>query len=470
MSKKEKIIFLIILSLGIFIRVYKLYDNPSGIHVDEAGMFVDANMISNYGTDRYGNEYPIYFTNFGGGQSIMYGYITAFLIKIFGCKYSLIRLPQVIFGSIFLIYVFKIGKQFMSTKKSLTLMALAAFCPYFVQASRIGLDCNLLLPFTTIALYYLIIATKKEKNYLFLISGIIYGISLYTYAISYVIIPTFLLVTIIYLLINKKINIKQILYLLIPIIILSIPLVLFILVNYGMINELKFLMFNIKKIPEFRESEIGFKYIINNILMIVNLLSHDYLKYNSIKYFGTIYYISVPVLIYGLIKFSKKIKKYDLENIIFINFITTYIVLLFISDININKANSIYFSVIYIIIYGTNQIKNKKIIYGFIILFIISTISFNLYYYNTDTSNEMFDKTIYKTINNNYELIKNKDIIIETNIIEKEIFEQLGKIKYLKNEEKIKKGKVYIIEETLINQEKYSKRNIQKIDNYYLIY
>ena len=159
-----------------------------------------------------------------------------------------------------------------------------------------------------------------------------------------------------------------------------------------------------------------------------------------------------------------------MENIIFINFITTYIVLLFISDININKANSIYFSVIYIIIYGTNQIKNKKIIYGFIILFIISTISFNLYYYNTDTSNEMFDKTIYKTINNNYELIKNKDIIIETNIIEKEIFEQLGKIKYLKNEEKIKKGKVYIIEETLINQEKYSKRNIQKIDNYYLIY
>ena len=82
----------------------------------------------------------------------------------------------------------------------------------------------------------------------------------------------------------------------------------------------------------------------------------------------------------------------------------------------------------------------------------------------------MFDKTIYKTINNNYELIKNKDIIIETNIIEKEIFEQLGKIKYLKNEEKIKKGKVYIIEETLINQEKYSKKNIQKIDNYYLIY
>lgn len=410
MSKKEKIIFLIILSLGILLRVYKLYDNPAGIHIDEAGMFVDANMLSNYGTDRYGNEYPIYFTNFGGGQSIMYGYITTLLIKIFGCKYLLIRIPQVIFGVIFLIYVYKIGKQFMNTKKSLLLMTLAAFCPYFIQASRIGLDCNLLLPFTTIALYYLIIAVKKEKNYLFLISGIIYGLALYTYALSYIIIPLFLITTIIYLFINKKINIKQILFLLIPIFIISIPLILFILVNYGILNE--FLIF--KKLPEFRNSEIGFKYIIDNILMIVSLLSHDYIKYNSIKYFGTIFYISIPILIYGIIKYIKNLKKNNLENIIFINFITTYIALLFISEININKANAIFFSIIYIVIYGINNIKNKKIVISYLILFLISFISFEIYYLKNDTSNEMFE-------NEKYEYKENIDVK------EKEIFETLKK-------------------------------------------
>lgn len=408
MSKKEKIIFLIILSLGILLRVYKLYSNPAGIHIDEAGMFVDANMISNYGTDRYGNTFPVYFTNFGGGQSVMYGYITALLIKIFGYKYSLIRVPQVFFGILFIIYAYKIGKQFMSTKKSLLLMSLAAFCPYFIQASRIGLDCNLLLPFSTIALYYLIIAINKEKNYLFLVSGIIYGLTLYTYALSYIIIPLFLITAIIYLFINKKIRIKQILFLLIPIFIISIPLIIFILVNYGILNE--FLIF--KKLPEFRNSEIGFKYLIDNILMIVSLLSHDFIKYNSVKYFGTIFYISIPLLIYGIIKYSKSLKKYNLENIIFINFITIYIALLFVSDININKANAIYFSIIYIVIYGINNIKNKKIITSYLVIFLISFISFEIYYLKNDTSNEMFE-------NEKYEYKENIDVK------EKEIFEKL---------------------------------------------
>ena len=464
MSKKEKVIFLIILSLGILLRVYKLYNNPGGFHVDEAGMFVDANMISNYGTDRYGNAFPVYFTNFGGGQSIMYGYIMALLVKIFGCKYSLIRLPQVLFGVLFIIYTYKIGKQFMSTKKSLLLMMFAAFCPYFIQASRIGLDCNLLLPFSTIALYYLIVAINKEKKYLFLISGIIYGLSLYTYALSYIIIPLFLTTAIIYLYINKKINIKQILLLLIPVFIISIPLILFILVNCGIIKE--FLIF--KKLPEFRNSEIGFKYIIDNILMIVNLLSHDFIKYNSIKYFGTIFYISIPILIYGLIKFVKNIKNYNLENIILISFITTYIALLFISDININKANSIYFSIIYIVIYGISNIKNKKITYTYLVLFIISSISFSIYYFKNDTSNEMFDKNIYKIVNDNYEILKDKEIIVETDMIEKDIFIYLGKLKNYKNENV--SGKAYIIDKNLVDLKKYSKKNITKISNYYLIY
>lgn len=466
MSKKEKIIFLIILSLGILLRVYKLYSNPSGIHIDEAGMFVDANMISNYGTDRYGNAFPVYFTNFGGGQSVMYGYITALLIKIFGYKYSLIRVPQVFFGILFIIYAYKIGKQFMSTKKSLLLMSLAAFCPYFIQASRIGLDCNLLLPFSTIALYYSILAINKEKNYLFLISGIIYGLTFYTYALSYIIIPLFLITTIIYLLINKKIRIKQILFLLIPIFIISIPLIIFILVNYGILNE--FLIF--KKLPEFRNSEIGFKYLIDNILMIVSLLSHDFIKYNSVKYFGTIFYISIPLLIYGLIKFIKNIKNYNLENIIFINFITTYIALLFISNMNINKANSIYFSIIYIVIYGISNVKNKKIIYTYLVLFIISSILFNIYYFKHDTSNEMFDNSIYKIISDNHEILKNKKIILETDKIEQDIFKDLGKIKNYKNESEKTEGQAYIIDEKTVDLKKYSRKNIIKISNYYLIY
>lgn len=474
MSKKHKILFLIILALGIFVRIYKVYENPSGIHVDEAGMFVDANMLVKYGTDRYGTSFPIYFTNFGGGQSIMYGYIVAALIKIFGCTQLLIRVPSLTFGILLIIIGYLIAREFLNTKESLLVMAIISFCPYFIQASRIGLDCNLFLPMFTLSLYILIKAIKKQKNLLFLISGITYGFCLYTYAVSYLIVPFFLLLCTIYLIINKQINYKNILYLSIPLFLIALPLILFILVNYNILNEFKLIIFDIKKLPHFRTAEIGFKNILDNILMIIYLLGYDFLNYNAIKYFGTIYYCLVPFFIIGLVRSYKNIKKFKLENLILISFFSCYIQLLLVHDININKSNAIFFSIAYITAYGIISSKSKKIFNLSITLLIINFLIFTIYYKKNDTANKLYsDNTIYKIVNEKYDTLKDKKIIIITNTVESKIYERIGRI--LNNDyddptEKKYKKKVYIIRNTIDEINKYKDKKNIIINDYHLIY
>ena len=97
---------------GVLTRIIGLGDIPIGINVDEAGIMQDAYCIANYGTDRFGNNNPLYMINFGGGQSALYTYIAAFLINIFGYNLTVIRIPALIFSIIYLIFAFLITKYF----------------------------------------------------------------------------------------------------------------------------------------------------------------------------------------------------------------------------------------------------------------------------------------------------------------------------------------------------------------------
>lgn len=96
--KAEGIIYGLIFLLALFLRVYRLNDLPYGIHMDEAGMGYDAYSLANWGLDRYYKFYPVYFINFGGGQSVLYGYSCAFLLKFFKLSVTLLRTPAVISG------------------------------------------------------------------------------------------------------------------------------------------------------------------------------------------------------------------------------------------------------------------------------------------------------------------------------------------------------------------------------------
>ena len=97
-------IFIGIFVLSVIILFYKLGKIPYGLHVDEAGMAYDAWCLSKHGVDRYLNRLPVYLINFGGGQSALYAYLTAIIVRITGMLNAfIIRLPAVLLSLISLV-------------------------------------------------------------------------------------------------------------------------------------------------------------------------------------------------------------------------------------------------------------------------------------------------------------------------------------------------------------------------------
>ena len=232
---KEKIyyiILIIIFLVGIISRAIKFGELPKGLNVDEAGILYDAYCIADYGTDRFNNAYPVYMINFGGGQSALYTYIAAILFKIFGISLTVVKIPALVFSILFMIFGFLITKDFKNKKLAILVEFLIVIAPWHFMQSRWALDCNLMSSMLLMSIYTLI---KAKSKILYFISGVLFGISLYTYALSYIVIPIILLLLLGYMLYIKKIKLFDIIVFGIPLAIIATPLILYILVNIGVI-------------------------------------------------------------------------------------------------------------------------------------------------------------------------------------------------------------------------------------------
>ena len=86
-------------------------------------MAYDAFCLSKFMVDRALNKFPVYFVNFGGGQSILYGYVTAIFIKLYGFNLISIRITAVIFNSNF-------GLFFYDTKTYRTKICISSFTAF----------------------------------------------------------------------------------------------------------------------------------------------------------------------------------------------------------------------------------------------------------------------------------------------------------------------------------------------------
>ena len=58
-----------------FTHLYRITSVPFGLNIDEAGSCYDAWSLAHFGVDRYLNSFPVYFSNFGSGQSALFVYL-----------------------------------------------------------------------------------------------------------------------------------------------------------------------------------------------------------------------------------------------------------------------------------------------------------------------------------------------------------------------------------------------------------
>ena len=184
-----QITLLFLFCVTVFLRFYKLTVLPDVLHIDEAALGYNSWCLANYGTDRYLNVLPFYPQNFYGGQSPLYTYLVVLLIKFFGkgnLSVFLVRFPAA-FASLLLWITGTRSMSLIFDNKKITLAAalFLCFCPYFVMSGRYALDCNLMLCCISCSVLVLLLYLKTGKLHTLLLSGVCFGISLYSYVLQH---------------------------------------------------------------------------------------------------------------------------------------------------------------------------------------------------------------------------------------------------------------------------------------------
>lgn len=289
------------------LRAYRLGELPDVLHVDEAGIGYNAWCLANYGVDRYLNEWPIYPQNYYyGGQSPLYTYLLVLLIKLFpalGATSGLIRIPAVLSGMLTVICTAKMLKILFDNKMiTLAGTALVTFCPYFIMASRYALDCNMMLGTSVLAITLLLRYLHKPTWYALLWCGGGFALVLYTYAVSYLALPVFLVLISLYMLYTKKIEIGRLAVLAGEICLLALPLILFVICLLFKLPGFRFLGLNILPIATQRLNDLspsGFVFHFFHCIKVA--LTHNYYYMDAVDKYYTMYAVSIPFIAVGFV-------------------------------------------------------------------------------------------------------------------------------------------------------------------------
>lgn len=389
-----------ILLLALFLRIFRLTQTPDVLHFDETSIGYNAWCIAHYGVDRYLNAMPVYVQNQGSGQSPLYTYSVVLLLKLFGrggISLFLVRLPGLIFSMLAVVFGSKmISSIFQNRKITVMCTLLITICPYFFMHGRFALDCNLMLGCCLISLYYLIEYIHSQKLPHLIVCGICFGITLYSYALSYFVLPVFLCTVAIYLLYTGKISFSRAGIWAVTICITALPIILFIFSLLFDLPPFRFLCFTIMPIASTRVEEItttGFwTHIAANIRAT---LTHASEPLDAVDKYFTMYVISIPFIVIGffcsiyhfIVSLARRI--FHHSSVIILFFLSSLITIGLVNDgPRVYHANYFFASYIYFLILGIVSVYRFLKLYRQLFIgalafsYLLWSLSFFRYYYN----------------------------------------------------------------------------------------
>lgn len=181
MRKKELFVFLIIVAIAGFFRLYQLGSVPPGLFPDEA--MNGNNAVQALETKNFKIFYPE-----NNGREGLFINIQALSIRIFGAHPRSLRLVSAVFGILTVIGLYLLAKEMFEWRIAAIAGFLLAVSFWHVNLSRIGFRA-IMVPLILVYLFFFLwrgVKTGRLSNYL--LAGIIGGLGFYTY-ISYRIVP-----------------------------------------------------------------------------------------------------------------------------------------------------------------------------------------------------------------------------------------------------------------------------------------
>ena len=305
------IVFWAIMLLAFSVRFLKLGEIPEGINQDEALTGYDAFLLLTTGADHWGIKNPVYLMGWGSGTSVLYALLAKVSFYIFDVNVWALRLPQAVMGLLGCYVFYLTLKLFYDKTSALTGLFLFSIMPWAVMNSRWGLDANVAPMFWLLGFYFYCRAVK-DIRYLF-ISAIFYALTMYAYAGFWLFMAITLPLQWGYLLWiknDKKVLLNAFLSGLL-FILLILPLVWLVLVNFGIVSEYKGEFFSVPKLLFWRGGEVGLNDFKNKFRMFSNLLfkQNDGWLSNMIPSYGLFYLFSPILVVVGLVSQGIKAKK-----------------------------------------------------------------------------------------------------------------------------------------------------------------
>lgn len=302
----EFILPILIIIAGAALRLAFLGSVPGGMHQDESFVAWNAYALLHEGIDSAGNVMPVYLADWGDGHSAMYVWLLMPLLALNGGHITpfLSRLPQAVVSIFTLAAVWAMIKRMLGEKAGLWSLFILAVCPWHIMMSRWGLDANLAPGFLIFGLYFFVCGLEKEKYYI--LSALFYGLSLYCYAVVWPIVPIMLILQAAYALYFKKLKLDR--YTVISIVflfIIALPLMLFVLVNSGFIEEIRLPFMTIPRMNGYRGSELAFTpaRMWSNLRTTLSLLWHQNTgsPYDILLPWGLFYDIGRVFIVIGVL-------------------------------------------------------------------------------------------------------------------------------------------------------------------------
>lgn len=341
LTRTEAGVFILLLLLGVFARIYRFGIVPPGLNQDEAFAAYEAWALLRFGTDSSLHAWPVYLTAWGSGMNALESYLMIPFLALFGVKTWVIRLPQLLLALLSLPAAFSFGRRMGGARGGLCALAVVSLCPWHILLSRWALESNMApgLLLLGVALF----CRGLDDGRFLPLSALCFGLALYAYSAIWPVMPLLLGLMLLYA------RPKADRWLLISALILAalaLPLVGFLAVNYGLLGEFSIGPFSVPKLVAARTGEISLNRVPENLRTMLTILLRqtDGLKWNSPGRFGLFYPFALPFGLLGLgalvrrLILSLRAKTFD-PAVLLLIWLVSGAVLTALVSVNINRMN-----------------------------------------------------------------------------------------------------------------------------------
>lgn len=412
MTKIKNLIFehrilLAIMVLAACARLIHLGSLPDGVYPDEAYNAYNTWSLMTAGIDSRGYHNPVYFVAWGSGMNALYAYLALPLFHVFGPGIAVFRLPQALvsLGSVFAFYI--LGRELFDRKMGYLMAFVFAINPWSIQTARFGLESTLAPGMILSALTFLVLGLRKNPR-LLLISALLMGGALYSYSLTWIVLPLILLMILLFY--RKRIPLRPVTFISAALLfIAAVPLLLFLLINMGLVPEIVTPFFSIPKLVAFRSGEFSLGHFPRNISALWNILlcQSDSEAHSSVALVGAYYKFTTPFFLLGIVLHlinmvrNRRRGENDLQYIFLIWLVSALLLALTLDRVTMTHLNLIHIPIIFYSVYGMTQsahmLKSRLLVPACVVFFGISFVWFAGDYL-TQTSTALFNDTAVEAL------------------------------------------------------------------------